>query len=296
MIASRKKPPTKKHATPVVKKAGLELDASRKGMRRPEDQTLKDRASKTKSPVPAKKHAVPVVKTPRPKRAVAKETIKAWSYSRYSVWRECAYKAYLKFIENRKEPDNPYQARGGRIHKMAEDYVLGLLKTLPEELSKFKKEFAALRRAKAKAEEQLAFTREWKITDWFAKNLGPLKDAWVRIKTDARQSFKNHTALIVDYKTGKKYMPDHEEQLELYAVAAFILDELLEEVTCEDWYTDSGEKLSRKYTRRADFERLRKRWEARVAPMLADTIYAKIPGDKCRKCHFRASNGGPCNY
>ncbi len=239
------------------------------------------------------------VRTPRPKKGSAVEQrrpIDAWSYSRLSTWKECPYLAYLKYVEKRKEPDNPAQARGHAIHKAAEDFVVGRVKTLIPELVKFKKEFAALRKAGASAERELAFTSSWKLTDWFAKNSGPERDAWVRIKIDATLFRKDRSALIVDYKTGRQYMPDHEDQLELYAVAAFLLEPEVETVRCEDWYVDSGAKLERTYTREKDLARLLKKWNDEVAPMMADTTFPKNPSSKCRRCHFRQSNGGPCTY
>jgi hypothetical protein len=37
-------------------------------------------------------------------------------------------------------------------------------------------------------------------------------------------------------------------------------------------------------------------WEDKTRPMLNDTIFAPKPGNACRWCHWKKSNGGPCKF
>lgn len=280
-------------------------------------EALKKKSADQKAAHDAKfeKPASPAKRTPRAKvttpdaqpskgkKAVSKimtkfERIMAWSYSRYSVHRQCPFMAKLKFIDKLKEPDHPAQARGTKIHLHGELFLRRQL--LPntdaliefnQEFARFRKDMEGLRKRGAAPERQIAFDKNWNQVDWFSK------EAWCRIKVDAiDKDSKKGRILVVDYKTGKRYLPDHEEQLELYAIAMFLLEDDVNEVRAEDWYLDSGQREG------VDFERgqlaeLQKKWEKRVAPMMTDQLYPKKPdGYKCGRCHFRKANGGPCTF
>ena len=49
--------------------------------------------------------------------------ITSWSFSRWSCYSSCPYKAKLKFIDKLKEPGSPQMDRGTVIHELAEHYV-----------------------------------------------------------------------------------------------------------------------------------------------------------------------------
>lgn len=234
----------------------------------------------------AKKQSAPKRTSTAPAQAV--QRIAAWSYSRYSTWRQCPLLAKLKFVDKLKEPDNKHQAKGTRVHDLAEKFVKGEIAGVPEELALFSKQLTALKRAGAKAEQSIAFTKDWRLTGWFDA------DAWVRIKTDATL-VKGKKARVVDYKTGKRYEPDHDEQLELYAAAVFLVYPEVETVSAEDWYIDSGKTEALEFTR-GMLPGLLEKWQGIVRPMMADGRFEPKPSDKCRWCHFRKNNGGPCRY
>src|SRR3990167_2871281 len=124
--------------------------------------------------------------------------ITSWSYSRYSKYTECPAAAKYKFIDKLAEPGSEAMERGNVIHKMAEDYTKGATKKLPQELARFKDEFAELKKSKPMIEETWAFTKEWAETVWNDWN-----GVWLRIKTDAA-CLDDDTLYVIDHKTGKK--------------------------------------------------------------------------------------------
>src|ERR1700722_6270359 len=122
------------------------------------------------------------------------QRITAWSYSRYQAYTECPAKAKYKFIDKLPEPPAPAMDRGTAIHKMAENYAKGVSKKIPEELKNFTQKFTKLKKAKPIVEQEWAFDKMWKPTDWF----GP--QAWLRVKMDASYKDQN-TLYVIDHKT-----------------------------------------------------------------------------------------------
>lgn len=221
------------------------------------------------------------------------DRITAWSYSRWACYDGCAQQAKYKFIEKRFEPTSPPMQRGTEIHKISEDYIKADARPkIPSELKKLDKAYVEAWKLNAIAEEQWAFTADWEETDWFGS------DTWCRIKVDIQVIPEDRVIKIIDVKTGK-VRDDYENQLELYATGALLLYDV-DKVICENWYVDQGEirggeKEGFVYTP-DDLEPLKAGWNKRVKKMLADTRFAPNPSDKCRWCHFRKANGGPCQY
>lgn len=231
--------------------------------------------------------------------------ITAWSFSRYNTYRQCPYKAKLKFIDKLTEPSTPALERGSQIHQLAEDYLKGKLSRLPPELKAFGETFRALRKRYQKmvsgmtVEDTWAFTKEWDQTTW-----NDWARCWVRIKLDCAHEEPGDVLIIRDWKTGKFRLPkveEYVEQLELYALAALLLFPHLKEVCPVLDFLDEAIEYPRPEDEPliftpADIPRLKKLWAKRVKPMLADKRFAPRPNDLCRFCHFRAANGGPCKY
>ena len=236
----------------------------------------------------------------------------AWSWSRFSDHRRCGFYAKMKHLDKLPEPQGPAMERGQRIHKLAEDYTLGTLKVLPDELKLFKDEFAHLRKVKANVEGQLAVNRSWKKEVWFSK------EAWLRSITDARyEENRGKTVVAIDHKTGKIY-DENDEQLSLYVPVLFAHYPDAEEIILELWYIDQGEERRYRYHRagiakpktlkpeakgRGEIvekgpsnEALMKAWTEKSYPIMTDRKFSPTPNDKCRFCHFRKSNGGPCKF
>ena len=79
------------------------------------------------------------------KKVIPIKTITAWSFSRYSTYKQCPAKLKYSAIDKLKEPPNAAMARGAAIHTLAEDYVKGKGKALPPELKLFADLFKMLR-------------------------------------------------------------------------------------------------------------------------------------------------------
>ena len=246
--------------------------------------------------------------------------IQAWSYSRLGTYDQCPAKAKFQYIDKLKEPDSASGAKGTRVHALAAVWVSRQLpapdkdnaafypelrallkaKKIPVELETFEKEFAALRKLKPapRVEDQWTFSSAWEDLGeqgWFSPA------AWLRIKVDLHHlEVKKNGALrrtgvnIVDYKTGREY-EDHRLQRSLYALGALLIYPDAERVTAAHWYLDGGTERKEEWTR-ADLDKLQAEWTRRTTAMLNDTTYAPRPSDKCRYCHFRRANGGPCVY
>ena len=235
--------------------------------------------------------------------------ITAWSFSRYSTYKECPFKARLKFIDKLEEPGNAAMDRGTEIHKLAERYIKGELNRMPKELSKVAVIVKACRSfyqkrkdmRQAVAEDTWAFTGTWDQTQWndWAKCV-------LRIKLDFAHLEKRGSKLILiitDWKTGKFREEKNEEyleQLDLYALAGLLLYPEADEVWPRLIYTDQNVIYPKvegeiKFTNK-DIKKLKVTWVKRSSPMLLDTRFAPRPGKYCRYCHFRKDNGGPCQY
>lgn len=218
--------------------------------------------------------------------------MKAWSYSRFKDYTTCPFKAKLKHIDGLKEPGNPAMERGSYIHKLAEDFVSGKIKKLPEELKLFHREFAKLKKLDTRTEDRWAFDMNWVPCEFFDPNV------WCRMVADAQHAkvLKNddECMTVVDYKTGKVY-GDNQDQMKLYAVGVFARFPAVVEVKIELWYLDSGDIIDLKF-KREQFESLRDEWSEKIKPMMSDTQFAPRPNRWCSRCHFRKTNGGPCQF
>lgn len=220
------------------------------------------------------------------------QRITAWSFSRLQDYRNCPRQAKYKHIDKLKEPGNEAMDRGSAIDQMETDFITGKLKKCPPEIQSFEAEFTELRRRKAVCQEQWAFDKNWMEVGWFDK------EAWCRIKTDVyTHDLKSNTLLVVDNKTGKA-RDYHREQVKLYALGGLLKMPTVDVVDARLWYTDLGLELPEKpelYSRK-DVPALKAYWLKQTKPMLSDTRFAPKPSGNCRWCHFRKSNGGPCEF
>lgn len=193
--------------------------------------------------------------------------IASWSYSRLSDFESCKFRAYLKYVERIPEPERPLPPgktehandRGTRIHENAELFVRGDEVELTPELRKFEPEFHHLRALYAVGQVSLegewGYDEDWTPCDW--------RTAWLRVKIDSMTFLSPYEAVVVDYKTGKKFGNEikHGEQTRLYQVAAFLRFPELEIVHTELWYTDQDDITPATFTRdqgvrfRANFDR-----------------------------------------
>ncbi|RKZ96987.1 MAG: hypothetical protein DRQ42_10055 [Gammaproteobacteria bacterium] len=201
---------------------------------------------------------------------------KNWSYSQLSSYEMCAHAHMYKKIVKLKEEPSWHLSNGNYVHKLAENYLLGKIKELPKELSKFRKEFASLLAADAAPEEEFVFDKDWNLM----KDAWKSKDAWLRSKLDAR--IDNY---IVDFKTGKIY-PGHEHQGRLYANLFMMANPDVDEVDIEMWYLSLGQVTSFSFSRDNLATDIAE-WERRVSIMHNDSEFIPTPHQYCRNCFVK---------
>lgn len=248
--------------------------------------------------------------------------ITSWSFSRYSMYVQCAFKAFLVFIKKEKEPKNDAMERGNQIHEAAEHFIKGLIARVPAELKLVADDLKRLRKLfkdrlklglKGMApvvEEQWCWTKEWVETQWDNWNY-----VWVRVKIDVGWWETETRFRVRDWKTGKfreDKNNEYLEQLELYALAVLLKFEHCQEVVPDLSYVDQGiiyppEDEPMIFTRK-DIPRLKKLWEKRVKPLLNDVKFAPRPNQFCPGCYFNSSTtygfgknkkskpAGPCKF
>lgn len=238
--------------------------------------------------------------------AWAKETqIKAWSFSRYNLYKQCPLKLKLSAIDKIKEPKSAPMERGTAIHKLAEDYLKGVTRTVPKELKLVSDELKRLRaivkkEPAAKVEDTWAFRSDWTQTRW-----DDWSGCWVRIKLDVSHP-EDNVITVTDWKTGKfrqDNLQEYLEQLDLYGLSALLVYAGRPGLVVRPRlvYTDFPvvHPSPVDYTPK-DLPKLKKTWIARTRPMLNDKVFAPKPNQYCYSCYFRKDNkaagGGQCPY
>lgn len=229
--------------------------------------------------------------------------ITSWSFSRYFDYRKCPRKSFYKVIQRLPEPGNKAMERGNAIHKLAESYIKGEARRVPDELKKFTDLFKELKQLYKKKVGGVAVEDSWAFTkDWVQTTYDDWANCHVRIKVDCAANPGLDVLTIYDWKTGKyraEQHADYLEQLELYVVGGFYQYTHVKAIQPKLVYLDQGaiypEGEPHIYQRK-ELPALTKKWEKRVLPMLSDTVFAPRPSHDCHYCHFRKSNGGPCQY
>lgn len=222
------------------------------------------------------------------------KTLTSWSYSRWDKHHTCPLRFKLEVLDGRKQPDNPAQAKGQRMHKAAAKYLTApdsWTSAPPEEMGKASSLIVEVAAMDNKVvEQQWGYTRQWKPTGWFAK------DTWLRSVLDVAVLYDDLTAEIIDWKSGKP-RGTHEDQMELFAISLMVRYPVATHVTTRLAYTDFEHSEFGEYPR-ADLEKMIAKWEDKVRPMFEDTTYLPRPGEHCRFCPFSRSrtNGQDCRY
>lgn len=234
--------------------------------------------------------------------------ITAGSYSRLSVFAQCKFRAKLAFIDKIPEPPRgpgPLTApdgsrewhndRGSRIHDLAENYVNGSTRSLDKSLFKFRHEFEKLRflyKGNTVLTEQLwCYNEAWEEVgnkDW--------DNIWMRIKTDATVFLTKREAVVIDYKTGKKFGNEvpHSQQGQLYQLGAFLRYPDLLKVTVELWYLDQNEMATMEFNR-VDGMRLFNLWNNKNIAMTTAVAFPPTPNAyTCKWCPYGPRRSGDC--
>jgi CRISPR/Cas system-associated exonuclease Cas4 (RecB family) len=223
--------------------------------------------------------------------------VDAWSYSRYGTYKQCPSKYKYLYIDKLPTEDSEAMARGSDIHSLCEEYLTSKteMKPFPEELKLFRSEFEELRKIQKylQVEVQWALDENWQPTSWFKSSSKP--DPWLRAKVDCCY-LQGDTFVVIDHKTGR-VRSEHEEQLDLYAIAAFAMsDESVKTVDARLYYLDQGEINDGNIYTRRDAERLKKEWKKKTLPMFNDRVFEPKPTKLCGWCSFSKAKGGPCSF
>lgn len=182
--------------------------------------------------------------------------IAQWSASKAKTFEQCKLKAQLQYGQKIPEPERPLPQgktehandRGSRIHLGCENFVQDK-GPFPPEMEKFRPELEALKRlylrGKVSLEGEWAMDRNWDPIDWSDKK------AWLRLKLDAIAFISDTEAVVIDYKTGKKFGNEisHAQQTQLYQLVAFLRYPELEIIHTELWYPDVNELTQNTFTR-----------------------------------------------
>ena len=227
-------------------------------------------------------------------------TISSWSHSKLGDFEKCKFLAWLKHDQKIPEPERPLKPgqtehandRGTRIHQHAEDYVTGKVDAQIPEMREFAQEFDHLRRLYPSGivslEGEWAVDRDWMPTDW--------RTGWHRSKVDAIVLPNEHSAVVIDYKSGKRFGNEvkHAEQTQLYALNAVLRYPELEEVTTELWYLDVKELTAATFTR-AQILRFKANFDRRGRALTECTDFPPNPNVySCKWCQYGPWNGGQC--
>lgn len=226
-----------------------------------------------------------------------KKYFQAWSYSRLKDWETCPLRASLVHLHKMRGPSSPAMERGAQVHEDIARWLTSKKRApCPSAAETFSRELAKLKRSKQLAVEQKwGFDRGWRPIEFF-----DMANQWLRVVLDAF-SVNGRVAEAIDHKTGRhndEKVVEYKDQMRLYAPAAFAMEPKVQKVRALLWFTDAGKEEVEEYDR-ADLPELKKYWEDRSAPMMADRRLAPTPGDHCRAyggCPFSKKKGGPCKY
>lgn len=146
--------------------------------------------------------------------------------------------------------------------------------------------FAVVKELPKRAETDTVYKVGSKYFAWMAP--------WLRLKLDALVFENKHSAIAIDYKSGRKFGNElkHGEQLNLYQLVTFLRYPDLEEVTTELWYLDVDELTQKKFTREQGLKFMRN-WDRRANAL---TTAADFPPNAnlhtCKWCMLGDRPGG----
>jgi hypothetical protein len=227
--------------------------------------------------------------------------IASWSHSKLVDFEKCKFLAWLKHDQRIPEPLRPLPPgktefandRGSRIHDNCEQYVRGDTdELLPEAEKHFGPQLDFMRMLYAEGmvslEGEWGMSDQWEPVEW--------RKAWLRLKLDAIVHVDKTEAVVIDYKTGKKFGNEikHNDQLLIYVVCTFLRYPYLERVTAELWYLDQDEVTSKVFTRDQGL-RFRTALDRRGRAITECTDFPPNPNVySCQYCQYGPWNGGQC--
>lgn len=224
----------------------------------------------------------------------------SWSHSKLGDFEKCKFSAWLKHDQRIPEPPRPLPPgktehandRGSRIHDAAEHFVDGTGPFIPE-LKEFELEFLHLKHlykaGKVSLEGEWAMDKDW--------NPAPWKTGWHRSKLDALVHASDTEAVVIDYKSGKKFGNEikHAEQTQLYSLNTFLRYPKLEVVHAELWYVDAKDLTRMTYTRDQGL-RFQRSWDRRGNALTSAVDFPPNPNRfSCQWCPYGPDGTGHCS-
>ncbi len=116
------------------------------------------------------------------------------------------------------------------------------------------------------------------------------------MKLDASVMLSPTHAVVIDFKTGKKFGNElkHAEQLQLYALAMVLRNERITKVTAELWYLDVDDITTLTVSREQALRYLRV-FDRRGQRMTSATSFKANPNEySCRWCPYGPRGTGHC--
>lgn len=226
--------------------------------------------------------------------------LKAGSHSRLVVFEQCRLRAKIQYIDKVPEPDRPLPPgktehandRGTRLHEAAEMYTKGGVEMAPEIAKHFRAEHERLRDLYAEGlvstEGDWAYTRQWESVAWMSS------DVWFRIKCDAVAFMTPTSAVVVDFKSGKRFGNEikHNEQMQLYVIGTLLRFPKVKTVTTELWYWDQNELATITYTREQGLKLVRN-FERRISALTDCEDFPPNPNRfSCKWCPYKPAHLG----
>lgn len=227
------------------------------------------------------------------------EQLTAWSISRLLDYEACPHRVYLRHIVKSPTPDLPADnpmIRGRRIHTEVEHYISGTTDEFPSSGKKMKETLDyckdSFTHGYATVEERWGFTDEWAITGWFDSNI------WLRMATDCTVQADPAIAEIYDWKTGKSFGNEvkYMQQMQLYAVGAFMRFPEVEYVDVTLGFLDDGKQRMKNFERNKKIPELIAKFTERAMRMINCIDWRPKPNTmNCKYCPFGPATGtGSC--
>lgn len=210
-----------------------------------------------------------------------------WSYSSLSTWIQCPQKWKFSYIDDLPWEPSAAMTRGTRMHAMAEDYVNGVINTVPSDIKKIGSLLITLQSMKATPEAVWLLDKTW-------APVSDPKNAWIKAIVDVHY-VQGDVLYLKDYKSGQMY-DDHRNQLELYGIMGLQVYPDVKRVEYSAVYMDTGYEGMDGGIIRAMLPKMIKKWHDPAEAMFADEVFEPKPGSACRWCPYAKSKGGPCDY
>lgn len=224
--------------------------------------------------------------------------LRSWSFSALMVYEQCPYRSYLSRVQKIPEPESEAMNRGTRIHQSIEDFITGKEAELSKEVKHHRDMIEGFRvnyeDGSVEVEGEWGYDRQWAINDWRSPN------TWARIKLDLIDWQDENSAVVIDWKSGRKFGNEvkHATQLITYAIGAFMRFPHLEYVFGQMVYVDKNEVLTGRYTL-DDVRMFKPKIEERALRMTTATEFPPKPSKmNCKWCPYKdpVEEGGqpPC--